>query len=242
MDDFRLDSWEHDLVSKYNIPGPTNDYQAYAQYPDHRHIYDKYKLSRRYNPGIYAGFRSTKEKCVIRPRFNFDGLGRGMEISSVVETDLPFGLFAQQFVTGKHLSIDIPGAETPPVVYRGWRAQEPGKFGLWQKVPIQDEDVRRAVHRFRMETIGIPWRNLEMIGGVVIEGHLRPSIQFWSRPEYSLVVQDYQTGPEMGKIPEWRPKEIHDVFLAPDERRLIVNGDDLRTVYHYACLVMGFCN
>jgi len=241
----KLDPWELELVDKYNIPGPTNDWDAWLSYPEQRWIYDKYKLSRKLNPDLYAGFR-TKEglKCVVRPRINLDGLGREVTVfeGDTAPRRVPFGYFVQEHVNGAHLSID-KDPQGKLVFYQGKKI--PGsntEFFLWHRrrqPKLAWNDRGRLLSWLHL--LEVPYANMEMIGSNVIECHLRPSIQFWSRPEYSLVI--HARNHRYGQVPSVKPSEIHDVFLirdTQDSRRLVVNGDNLRLCYEYALIVMGY--
>ena len=246
----KLDPWELELVDKYNIPSPTNDWDAWLSYPGHRWVYDKYKLSRKLNPKLLAGFKTFFDcKQVVRPRFNLDGLGREV---SVVEGNpsapVQFGYFAQSFAVGPHLSID-KDRKGRLTAYQGRKLSGSlTGFFLWHRIRIlpgvgsqlrSSGKLSHALHWF--QNLKVPYANMEMIGNTVIECHLRPSVQFWSRPKYSLVI--HARNHNHGRVPPVMPSEIHDVFLIADEedsRRLIVNGDNLRLCYEYALIVMGY--
>lgn len=228
----RLDLWEQDLVHKYNIPAPTNDFDAYNKYPKQRWVYDKYKMSRYFNADLYVSYCEIPhdKKCVVRPRFNLQGLGRNAKVGNSRDK-VPFGFFAQEFIKGRHLSIDFLNGQI--VAYVGRKLKNSFDFYLWRRVPVST-DLLHQVHDIA-KILDVPIFNIEMIGIHIIEIHLRPSIQFWSQPMFSLVMhKDYQC-----RVLDWKPKEIHDVMTndkPEDTRKLIINSDNLRVAYQYACL------
>jgi hypothetical protein len=231
MNDLKLDQWEHDLVSRYSIPFPTNDFDAYDYYKTLRWVYDKLLISRSFNSGVYAGIVLPNDsgRYIVRPRFNLQGLGKGVSFRTGDGSRLPLGFFAQSLLKGPHLSVDV--REGVQHTYRGYHLPGSTDFYLWKRVPNEPLLVK----------LPVPYYNYEQIGRSVIECHLRPSIQFWSLPNYSFVVhRDFCDLPEYGM--GWIPSFIHDVVRcdSEDRRLLIVNGDDLRSCYQYACMAVSF--
>lgn len=235
----KLDPWELALVDRYRIEGFTNDWDAWISYAEHRWVYDKYKLSRKLNKNLYAGFKVPFGfRSIIRPRFNFDGLGRGVEILDGLGRDkprVPFGYFVQEFIKGRHYSVD-KRPDGSLVCYVGLKINAK-QFYLW----VKTEKIPFRAKLDELEPIwAVDFANIEAIGDTIIECHLRPSIQTYSEPNFSLVIHG---GNERGRIPDVKPDTIHDMILIDDPedtRRLIVNGDDLRTCYEMANIIMGY--
>lgn len=235
----KLDRWEWDLVQKYDIPYPCCDLDAYNQYPKLNWIYDKYRMSKKFNPDVRAELDWEMDddemgNFIYKPRVNLWGLGRG---TSYYENS-GFGIFRQERAVGHHISVDIRDGK----VY-GYRGRKiPGKFDffLWHRMTnLRLHDQATPVLSYLSQ---VPNSNFEMIGDTIIEAHLRPSIQFWSLPNYSLVIHNYMT-PTTGKKINWKPKTVHDWFLIndPEDTRVaILNGDNLRDLYNFAMFIFSF--
>ena len=233
FDDEKLDHWEWSLVHKYSIPSPHNDLDAYNEYPEHNWIYDKYKFSRKFNPLTNVSLSKFPDS-IRRPRVSFWGMGRDVELNG----EQRYGHFYQDVAVGCHYSVDIRGDRA--YCYRGRYLPGKNKFFLWHRCSLGR--VHRNISRVVTKFSGVRNFNFEIIGNTVIEAHLRPSIQFWSLPKYSLVVHDFQVDTP-GKRLKWKPKTVHDAFvLKPnifDSRVMIVNGDNLRDCYRYAMFCMS---
>lgn len=182
---------------------------------------------------MYASFKNTTDKkVIIKPRINLQGLGKNIIQNNIQK--IPFGFFVQEFIKGPHYSVDIRKNST--IIYKGRKIPNTTDFYLWHLV-----DKVKMPNQLPNFTENIEYWNFEMIGNKVIEIHLRPSVQFWSCPKYSLVIHNIHSDRE-GTMFKWKPKGIHDAFLTKLDdptRRLIVNGDCLRTVYHYAMIIMS---
>lgn len=226
----KLDPWEWEIVHKYHVKEPHNDYDAYIRFPRHRWVYDKRALLRTLQSGNNAGQAERPiGDYIIKPRINLSGLGKGVQVVKSADR-VPFGFVSQPFSRGPHLSIDYrpTGEQT---VYRGRKFQ--GRFFLWHKVRRQVVVPFKLAEIAMQENITI---NMEVIGNEIIEAHLRPSLQFYSKPRFSLVVRDV---PFQGLL--WKPESIHDAFVLCDDddgRTLIVNGDNLRECYEYAVIML----
>lgn len=228
----QLDEWEHYLVQKYNIRHPVSDYEAYDFYPGHRWVYDKYRAYNLLNEGPRATVGYTSGDSIVKPRVNFFGLGKNATYQFAAGS-IPPGYVSQPWAEGPHYSVDLQDGQVLHI-YQGRKHR--GRFVLWHRVEacprVPDQLLRLSREIGRL--------NFEMIEDKVIEVHLRPSVQFYSEPDYSLVFWESE-GTRPTKVPAWRPDTVHDALLTDeeDDRVLIVNGDDLRTAYEYGLLILG---
>ena len=161
-------------------------------------IFDKLIVSRKLNH--VCGPAGVSVPCqghyVVRPCVNLLGMGRGASIEWLTDnTDhLPPGFFWQEIFVGRHLSIDY----TNSVHIRCTEGiQPPGdltRFSRWYEVsdtPPIPQLVQDIVSRYQNV-------NIEMIGGQIIEIHLRGNL-------------DFSDG-AVDIIPVWRD----NVILVPD--------------------------
>tara|TARA_Y100001970_G_scaffold291415_1_gene428483 strand:- start:687 stop:1289 length:603 start_codon:yes stop_codon:yes gene_type:complete len=141
-------------------------------------IYDKLILSRKLGykcgpcgvPVPYPGY------YIVRPIINLEGQGKGTE-KLWIENDtwnLNFGYFWQEMFIGRHLSIDYHKGSQIRCT-EGFREQDSFiHFTRWIKVNEQPK-LPTVVQHITTQYDDV---NIEMIGGNVIECHLRKNKDF----------------------------------------------------------------
>lgn len=249
MDGF--DPWEYQYIrhKPERHEFAFNDVDAYERYPEFRWIYDKYRLHKAFNE-VESSIDQVHGCSVIKPRFNLHGLAEGL--SMAVDGGVPPGFVAQPRLDGVYRSTDF-FCEQPMVVYRA-RMWCPGEFYLFwrdQTIEPKAQHIADSLHRAGYRG----YLNVETIGGQVIEAHLRPSLQFWDRPRFSMVFRrtgdamlsirsswerDLPTNPDISSVQlawyEHKPLSVSD----PNKHRyryLVVNGEDLRSCYDYGLMI-----
>jgi len=180
-----LDKWEakyiQNLKDKESIAW--DDEEAYLRYPKWNFIYDKQILS---NMAINTPKTwdltletPTTYPVYVKPRTNFYGLGKDSYVAcSWDEIEDPLNSIAQQFLEGTHYSTDYvlkDGQIIDSWTFIGHKSFY-NDFTLWESYPFPDA-IRGDVEDLLWGYTGIA--NFESIGGVIIEGHLRGSLQFY---------------------------------------------------------------
>lgn len=143
--------------------------------PDDLWLFDKLILSKKlgYVCGP-AGVAPPKPATyIVRPCVNYRMMSKGakfMHLSPDMHNDVPDGYFWCEIFAGRHLSFDYHfGQQTLAV--EGFR-DDPARldrFCMWKKtndtyvLPIVIEDIAKKYE----------WVNIEVVGGKIIEVHLR---------------------------------------------------------------------
>ena len=156
-----------------------DDIQAYIRYPNYNHIYDKLWLSKSQGmPSGPIGIYPRSYPIIFKPIVNLYGMSRGFKrIDSIDDYELyaKDGFFWQPFFKGDHITIDIVLNDRNVLFYSALKS-------------IADIDGSFKVH-YTLKNWTIPkwlsdWidthmvgysgcMNIEIIGNVIIEAHLR---------------------------------------------------------------------
>lgn len=190
--------------------------------PNDLWIYDKLILSRKL--GYYCGPAGTQPKkpgeYIVRPCINFLMMGKGAKIEKLYQycskIDVPLGYFWCERFQGSHLSFDYQYGKQVLCV-EGFK-DDPDRldrFSKWQK----------ADYSYSLPNILLPiaakyeWLNIEVVGGYIIEVHLRYNDDFrnhtgneiipiWKDEFYSsecgdrlgFIVKNNTTEPDIGLL------------------------------------------
>lgn len=129
------------------------------------------------SPGMY----------IVRPCVNLMGMGRSAEFQYIENTTddiMKDGMFWSEIFSGRHLSVDYEG-EKQVLCVEGIR-EDSSPLWRWKewrrtddKIPFPDI-LRSLLPRHK-------YFNVEMIGGKIIEIHLRHNPDFKDRPYTSLI-------------------------------------------------------
>ena len=148
---------------------------------EHLWIFDKLILSRRlgYKSGPAGIPVPSAGSYVVRPIMNLRMMSRGASVKYLTPEssleEIPDGYFWQERFIGRHLSVDYHnGVQT--LCVEGFR-DDPDRldrFSRWCKV----SDVIPLPEIFQDVVSTYPWLNLEIVGGQVIEAHLRYNDDF----------------------------------------------------------------
>ena len=174
--------------------------------PDDLWIYNKLQISRKlgYNCGPIGAPVPWPGEYIIRPVMNFLGMGRNARKIDLNPTDLTEnyahpGEFWCEYFTGEHISVDFVHKK-PVLVVTGEKEStkssiEESRWTIWRKI-----DRVVAFPPF-LEQISeeYPTINVEMIGGNVIEVHLRGNPDFvWGNTVAIPVYDDEELHPPEG--------------------------------------------
>lgn len=173
----------------------------------HLWVFDKLILSRRLGHlcGPACVPVPTPGYYVVRPCVNLAGMGAGTSKQWIErETDhLPAGYFWQEVFTGRHLSLDYQDGKLLRCT-EGFRDDgELIKFNRWAivsdapEIPPVVEELVNQQHRV----------NIEMIGGKVIEVHLRGNPDFDGGATEIIPVW---RGQDIPRLPGYRYEERPD--------------------------------
>ena len=170
----------------YTVPDLTkplelvNDCEVWNQCPtDWLWIYDKLIVARKQH--VQAGPAGVgvprADWYIVRPITNIRMMARGaqkMYLSPGHDAQVPDGHFWAQWLTGPHISVDYHWGQQALTV-EGFRSgQRLDRFSLWRKV-----DAYRPFPAWLwgLETLA-EWVNVEYIGDIAIEVHLRYNDDF----------------------------------------------------------------
>lgn len=162
---------------------PTNDLNAWTKFPRYNWVYNKMEIAR--TQRIPHGPIGSKPKLenfpiVCRPIINLYGMGIGAVKYTNAKKYLQgplAGMFWETCLEGTHLSIDFLVLRGKPVwscVFRGYKVPELiGQFDFWESLPCcrPPKSVVEWILNFLPGYTGC--LNLECIGTVIIEVHLR---------------------------------------------------------------------
>lgn len=165
---------------------PIDDPTAWQLYPVHRRVYDKLFISEsqgiRHGP---HGIMPDRFPVFSKPIMNLHGMGAGGRIiRSAHEYEAHFtpGHMWMTLLRGRHISTDVALDDSRP---RWWRHTEGrrlsgGRFDYWTvlgpRLPHQEGHCGAWIRRYLRRFTGIV--NFELIGGVIIEVHLRMAEQW----------------------------------------------------------------
>lgn len=177
-------------------------------------IFDKLILSRRlgYSCGPKGTHVPTPGYYIVRPCVNLLGMGRGAEIVHLqndTENDMADGTFWCELFTGDHLSVDyVDGHQRLCVQGIRGKYKDLQMWEKWKKVsrkPKLPKIIENLKNRYK-------YLNVEMIGGKVIEVHLRLNPDFEDHNS-SFVIPVYNDE-------QVAPNKFQDFVISPDHNRL----------------------
>jgi hypothetical protein len=211
---------------------PTEDADAWRWNPAHRWIYDKLAVA--LSQGLDAGPHGTEPPrypVFSKPIINLKGMGvesRILRSAAQYEKHYAPGHMWVTLLEGRHLSSDVAVVDGEP---RWWRhvigkSAGEGTFDYWQIRAAADAEIEASCGRWvRAHLAGYTGMlNLETIGGVIIEAHLRFADQWpdlYGAGWVEALVRLYEKG-------EWK--------FADDDRRegysVVLFGPNGRRYWH----------
>lgn len=178
--------------------------------PNDLWIFDKLILAKRlgYTCGPKGVAVPSPGNYIVRPCVNVMGMGRGAHIrhiEGVTDHTLPDGTFWCEVFTGRHLSVDYHHGVQVLCVEGFRHSTDIDKWERWEKV----EDYIEYPTILKNLSGNYEWVNVEMIGGRIIEIHLRRN------PDFMYHNENYV-------IPAYDRKEMkgHIFIDFPDHNRL----------------------
>jgi len=164
-----------------------NDSEAYRLNRPLRWIYHKTLLydALGVKYGLYTGEKGDlpgKYPVVLKPIVNLHGLSLGASLAQDDEdiAEAP-GFLWMPLAKGDHVSVDTmvhDGKITDIRAVKGDRHPVFGLFTKWEAYTVTPAIEERAGHVVRTLRIGEGKMNIEMIGGTIIEVHLRHSDEY----------------------------------------------------------------
>ena len=155
-----------------------DDYEVWQQIPwKHLWVYDKLILSKKlgYLCGPSGITVPTADEYVVRPITNLQMMGVGASIQRLEPGDhVEPGYFWCQKFTGEHITVDYFYGKQETTAKGFPREGRLDRFDKWELI---DREIPFP------EKLGLlwnwmPWINIEMIGGNVIEVHFRYNDDF----------------------------------------------------------------
>ncbi|HLW48314.1 MAG TPA: hypothetical protein VKW09_11170 [bacterium] len=165
---------------------PVDDPTGWRLYPAHRHLYDKLFICA--SQGVPAGPHGVpphRYPVFSKPLMNLHGMGAdGYVVRSASEMKVRFtpGHLWMRLLHGRHMSTDVALARGRPVWWRHTvgRRLEGGRFDYWTvmagRLPALERRLGAWIRRHLYGFTGVV--NLETIGGIIIECHLRMAEQW----------------------------------------------------------------
>jgi len=160
---------------------PTEDSDAYRLYPRHRWIYNKLLVAE--SQGLDAGphgLPPTRFPLFSKPIYNLRGMGIESKVLASrdeYEREQAAGHLWMPLLEGEHVSSDAALVDGVPVWWRHTtgRPLEGGMFDYWTVAAETRPELERACGAWLTKNLrGYTGTvNLETIGGVIIEVHLR---------------------------------------------------------------------
>jgi hypothetical protein len=165
---------------------PTEDSDAWLWNPRHRWVYDKIAVA--LSQGLAAGPHGTtppRFPVFSKPIVNLRGMGIGSRVlqdEAEAQQHYTAGHMWTTLLEGPHISTDVAVVDGEP---RWWRhvtgiPSGEGTFDLWTVHAKRDAAIEAScgawIEKHLAGYTGI--LNLETIGGVIIEAHLRMSDQW----------------------------------------------------------------
>lgn len=148
------------------------DYEAFDKYPNDNHWYDKLFVAHTF--GVRAGVETIPEdgRYVIRPIINLDGCGLGAQIRQCTKGEkIDPTMFWSEVFFGPHVTIDytrINGKWVQGHTFEGLNTPTNlMQFSAWFLTDYQ------YILPEELTSVESDHINLELIGGRIIEVHLR---------------------------------------------------------------------
>jgi len=160
---------------------PTEDGDAYVLYPQHRWIYNKLLIAESQQlPCAPHGIVPDAFPVFSKPIYNLRGLGMETRVFESLEEYLHErdpGHMWVELLTGEHVSSDVAVVQGKAVWWRHvmGKAGPHQTFDYWsvlaESKPRIEQYCARWIQQHFASYTGM--MNLETIGGMIIEGHLR---------------------------------------------------------------------
>lgn len=175
-----------DVACPPDLNIPTEDFDAWAWYPNERWVYDKLAVA--HSQGLPAGPHGTtppRFPVFSKPIVNLKGMGIGSRImrsAEDYERHYRPGHMWMPLLEGRHVSSDVAVVKGTPCWWRH-ATGKPGRggtFDFWTVHAAADDEIEQRcgawIGRHLAAYTGM--LNLETIGGTMIEVHLRLSDQW----------------------------------------------------------------
>jgi hypothetical protein len=252
-----VDVWRWQYFEGTRVPRgtvvPVDDPTGWQLYPAYRRVYDKlFVCASQGEPCGPHGVLARRYPVFSKPIMNLHGMGaQGYVVRSPSELKACFtpGHFWMRLLRGRHISTDVALAEGRPVWWRHsvGRQLDGGKFDYWTVLagrlsPLQRHAGRWIGRHLRGFTGVI---NLETIGGVIIECHLRMAEQWLdlNGPGWLESVVDLYAHGRWRFRDENRRTGYSVALFGPHGRRYTINPadvDDLRSVEGISSIQITF--
>jgi len=179
-DPWRMQYFEH-IRCPDNVAIPTDDEHAYELFPDHRWIYNKLLICDTQGiGGAPHGIPPTSYPVFSKPIYNMHGMGVGGRIihsEDQLAANIHAGHMWMTLAEGEHVSTDVVVIGGEPQWWRHCigKTLDEGMFDYWTILA----EERPAIENYcgawlRKNLMGYSGAvNIETIGGVIIEVHLR---------------------------------------------------------------------
>jgi len=179
-DPWRMQYFER-VVCPDDVIIPTDDEHAYLLYPQHRWLYNKLSICESQGlPCAPHGVPPQEYPLFSKPIYNMHGMGVGgqiVESEQAMQLAMQAGYMWMPLFSGEHVSTDVVVVDGEP---RWWRhttgkALGEGVFDYWtilaEDKPALEEYCGNWLRKHLKGYSGAV--NIETIGGMIIEAHLR---------------------------------------------------------------------
>ncbi len=179
------DQWREQYFEGVDCPKeiviPTDDEYAYRLFPEHRWIYNKLLICQ--TQGLEHAPHGVTPPCFpvfSKPVYNLRGMGVGSRVIASLEeyecVQQP-GHMWMPLLNGEHVSSDVALVDGQPVWWRHVLAKtlEHGTFDYWTVLAEPRPDIEAYCGDWLRRNLEgyCGCVNLETIGGMIIEAHLR---------------------------------------------------------------------
>lgn len=193
-------------------PSLYDDCAAWTAHPRFRWVYDRLLVAE--TTGVPSGPlgvdpASGSLPVVVKPITNLYGMGRGARLVRPGDpVEYQPGFMWQQALAGRHVSVDMRlDPHTQAAIWQATSVGTPdpvrfGRFALWELIPgrLPETDTAEAWALAHLKHYaGV--LNVELIGGQVIEVHLRLTQDWLEAGVYGP--DDTVPPPAAVLIPEW---------------------------------------
>jgi len=169
-----------DHINNLNITNIiTNDSHAWNKNKDHNFIYNKLWVAMSQEiPTGPMGIYPEKYPVIFKPIINLFGMSRGFKIirnEEEYDKNIKDGFFWEEFIEGEHFCVDLIVVKGQIKFYSALKSYPDGEGGFIYHESIPNyklpEHIRYWIKLHFAKYTGC--LNLEIINGLIIEGHLR---------------------------------------------------------------------
>jgi len=236
-----VDVWRWQYFEGVRVPRgivvPVDDPTGWQLYPAHRLVYDKlFVCASQGVPYGPHGVMPRRYPVFSKPVMNLHGMGvHGYAIRSAAELKAHFtpGHLWMRLLRGRHVSTDVALARGRP---RWWRhavgrEMNGGTFDYWtvmaERLPALEARLGAWLGRYLRGFSGVV--NVESIGGVIIECHLRMAEQWLdlNGPGWLEAVVDLYAHRRWRFGDDGRRTGYSVVLFAPHGRRYSIDPADV---------------